>query len=246
MRRSSVNRRALATVVLVTSAAAGEAGKLRGWASSSLHRRAGTGRGWARSLLAGVVVLAVAVVGLAVVQAPLRAGATGTTGTIAAAAGMGAGSGLVNDPSVTYQATSGGTDPVNTASGDFHETATDLSVPGPGPSLSLTRTYNSLAASTKGTFGYGWTIDYGMHLTTKPTGAVTIFQTDGSSLTAVTESGSLTFPVWADSSLTHTGNTYTFVRHQTETFTFASTGELTAISDPNGLATTLAYATGHL
>jgi RHS repeat-associated protein len=56
-----------------------------------------------------------------------------------------------------------GGDPVNCATGNLVENQQDLSVPGIGPELNVTRTYNSqLAASEEepGSFGWGWTTAY--------------------------------------------------------------------------------------
>lgn len=53
-------------------------------------------------------------------------------------------------------------------------------------------------------------------------------------------------PTWADSTLTESGGTYTYVRQQTTTYTFNSSGSLTSISDPNGETTTLSYSSGIL
>jgi RHS repeat-associated protein len=133
--------------------------------------------------------------------------------------------------------------PVNCASGDFWHTFTDVSVAGRGPSLALTRTYNSLNASSKGIFGLGWSSSYDMHLTTNADGSVTVTAEDGSAVTATNNGGgSYLIPSWADSTLTQNANgTWTFVRHQTETFSFSSAGLLTSITDRNGYATTLAY-----
>jgi hypothetical protein len=47
-------------------------------------------------------------------------------------------------------------DPVDCATGNFSESYTDLSIPGRGPGLDLTRTYNSLGAGSEGPYGYGW------------------------------------------------------------------------------------------
>ena len=63
-------------------------------------------------------------------------------------------------PGVT-QATAG--DPVDTENGDFTQSATDFSIPGYGPALDFTRTYDAQAAQrqtvarTPGPLGYGWT-----------------------------------------------------------------------------------------
>ena len=59
-------------------------------------------------------------------------------------------------------------------------------------------------------------------------------------------SGGFTVPSWADSTLTSSGGTYTFVRQQQQTFTFNSSGQLTSIVDPNGATTSLAYTSGKL
>ncbi len=47
-------------------------------------------------------------------------------------------------------------DPVDTASGSFHESFTDVAIGGRGPGLSLTRRYSSAKADKLGWFGYGW------------------------------------------------------------------------------------------
>jgi len=58
-------------------------------------------------------------------------------------------------------------DPVNVATGNFSETATDLLAPGRLP-LQLNRTYNSDTATAQGAvagdFGYGWTFPFGATL----------------------------------------------------------------------------------
>jgi YD repeat-containing protein len=122
-----------------------------------------------------------------------------------------------------------------------------VSVPGRGPGLDLTRTYNSLNASTEGVFGYGWSSSYDERLVVNDDGSVTITEDDGSQVTAEPNgSGGFTVPSWADSTLTSSGGTYTFTRQATQIYTFNSSGQLTAISDPNGYSTTLTYSSGKL
>jgi RHS repeat-associated protein len=71
-------------------------------------------------------------------------------------------------PGVT-QATAG--DPVNTENGDFTQSADDLAIPGYGPALDFTRTYDAQAAQrqtvagTPGPLGYGWTDNWATSLT---------------------------------------------------------------------------------
>ena len=88
-----------------------------------------------------------------------------------------------------------------------------------------------------------------MHLTDNGDSSVTLTAEDGSRVTATpTGGGSYSAPSWADSTLTQNANgTWTFVRHQTETFTFSAGGQLVGISDLKGYATTLSYnASGQL
>jgi RHS repeat-associated protein len=138
--------------------------------------------------------------------------------------------------------------PVNCASGDFWHTFTDVSVPGRGPSLDLTRTYNSLDASTKGLFGYGWISSYESNLVVNGDGSVTITEDDGSQVIAEPDGGGgYTVPSWADSTLNRNGDgTWTFERQQLDTFRFNSSGQVTSITDRNQYQTSLNYASGQL
>ena len=132
--------------------------------------------------------------------------------------------------------------PVNCASGNFFHTFTDVSVPGRGPGVVLARTYNSQNASTAGIFGYGWSSTYDMHLTVNGDGSVTITAEDGSQVTATADgAGGFVMPAWADSTLTLANGIYSYTRQGDLTYNFDSAGQLTAITDPNGYTTALAY-----
>lgn len=132
--------------------------------------------------------------------------------------------------------------PVNCASGDFWHTFTDFDVPGRGPDLQLTRTYNSLGAATAGLFGFGWSSSYDSHLTVNADQSITIVEADGSAVTARPWSGGLVLPAWSSSTLTHLADgTYRFVRQAREIYTYSSAGKLLSIADPNGYPTTVTY-----
>ncbi|MBS1699280.1 MAG: type IV secretion protein Rhs [Actinobacteria bacterium] len=146
-------------------------------------------------------------------------------------------------------------DPVDTATGYFGETATDLATPGLGEALHVTRDYSAILADASGPigsvnvvngpFGYGWTFGYGLKSTTNADGSVTIRQEDGSAVT-FNVSGSTYTPAAPryDATLVKSGTSYLFTRHATDQFTFdTATGRLTAISDPAGRAATPSYAT---
>lgn len=63
-------------------------------------------------------------------------------------------------------------DPVNTENGDFTQSGTDLSIPGFGPALTFSRSYDASVAEqqtksgTPGPMGYGWTDNWASSLTT--------------------------------------------------------------------------------
>lgn len=141
-------------------------------------------------------------------------------------------------------------DPVDCATGDFWQTFSDVSVPGPGPALQLTRTYNSLAASSEGPFGYGWSDSYGMSLSVGSGGQVTVTQENGStvSFTPGPAPGSFSAPPRVMAALVQNADgSYTFTRHQTQVFDFSPSGRLESESDPDGYTTPLAYnASGQL
>ena len=134
--------------------------------------------------------------------------------------------------------------PVNCATGVFWHTFTDVSVPGRGVPLDLTRTYESSQAGTDGPFGYGWSDSYGMSLATGSAGNVTITQEDGSTVTfSPAGAGSFTAPPYVLATLVQNPDgSYTFTRDRGETsFGFSPAGRLTSETDLNGYVTTLAY-----
>ncbi|WP_091314074.1 RHS repeat-associated core domain-containing protein [Amycolatopsis tolypomycina] len=155
-------------------------------------------------------------------------------------------------------------DPVDTSTGYFGQTFTDLATPGRGLPLNFTRSYaegiadpsgphGSLAAD--GPFGWGWTDSYNLFATTAATGNVTVTQEDGSQVTFVDSAGSYapSAPRY-DATLAKNGSGYTFTRRGKEIFTFDTTsGHLTAETDLAGskanppYQTSLAYdGSGHL
>lgn len=146
-------------------------------------------------------------------------------------------------------------DPVDTSTGTFGDTFTDLSTPGRGIPLDFTRTYASALASPdgpnaalaeNGPFGWGWTYSYNLSASTDSTsGDVTIKQEDGSQVTFTDSSGTYTpsAPRY-DATLTKSGADYTFTRKSKEIFTFdTATGHLVSEADLIGSKATPPYAT---
>lgn len=92
------------------------------------------------------------------------------SGAPSTAVGLGSGDAAVHNTTCSQGA------PVNCASGDFWHTFGDLSIPGRGMALQLTRTYNSQDSGLVGMFGHGWASSYDMHLTENMDGTVTIYE----------------------------------------------------------------------
>jgi RHS repeat-associated protein len=130
-------------------------------------------------------------------------------------------------------------DPIDTATGNFGHTFQDLSIPGRGPALNLSRTYNSLAAADDGPFGYGWSSTYGISLSID-TSTVVVHQGNGAQATFTYDGTNWTAPPRVLAALRQNADgTWTFTRESREIFTFDSAGQLTAIADLNGYRTTI-------
>ncbi len=143
-------------------------------------------------------------------------------------------------------------DPVNTATGDYWETHTDASAPGNGAALAATRTYNSLAATTAGPMGNGWSFSYGMHLQIDPTsGNVTVVQGGGAQVTFTYSSSTSSFtapPRVTATLVENTDGTYTFTTQEPGNplaYAFSATGRLQRVTDRNGFQTAVSYPTAN-
>ena len=138
--------------------------------------------------------------------------------------------------------------PVNTDTGEFWHTFTDLAVPGRGMPLDLTRTYSSASASTLGPLGYGWTDAYGMSLSFDSSGNATVHAENSSSVTALVSGSSYYFPTDVLATLVKNGDgTFTFTRRNKSVYIFSAAGKLIEEADRNGYVTSLAYnGKGHL
>ncbi|MEW6155773.1 MAG: LamG-like jellyroll fold domain-containing protein, partial [Actinomycetota bacterium] len=129
--------------------------------------------------------------------------------------------------------------PVNTATGNFWHTFTDLAIPGRGVPLRLERTYNSDMAAVDGPFGKGWSSTYAMALSVSP-GQVTFTQENGSEVVFTVAGAGYAAPPRVRATLSKAPDgSYTVVRNGTETFLFGPDGALVALKDLHGQTTSV-------
>lgn len=135
-------------------------------------------------------------------------------------------------------------DPVDPATGNFSESAIDLSVPNRGGSIEFSRTYNSDAAASNGLFGRGWSSPWDMSLAFSGPGpdTVTVTQENGAVVVFNRDPVTSTYKPAAPrilATLVHGGTTWTLTRRARQRFDFNSTGLLTRAYDTNNNATTI-------
>ncbi|MEA2645411.1 MAG: hypothetical protein QOE92_494 [Chloroflexota bacterium] len=143
--------------------------------------------------------------------------------------------------------------PIDPATGNMTHDFVDISIPGRSRPLAVTRTYNSLAASTDGPFGYGWSSSLFSSLSCAANVA-TIVQENGSTAAFKPHAGGdCTGGVWDPvaprylASLVHNPDgTWTFERQGQDTFVFDASGRQTAYRDRNDYLTSFGYSGSQL
>lgn len=131
--------------------------------------------------------------------------------------------------------------PVNTATGNFWHTFDDLAIPGRGPALALSRTYNSMFAGQDGPFGFGWSDTWGMSLSVVASDA-TVRHGNCSEVRFSWDGSAWTVPPRMQASLVDNGDgTWTYTLRDRSFYDFDATGRLIAKRDLNGYTTTVTY-----
>ena len=144
-------------------------------------------------------------------------------------------------------------DPVNTATGDLFENATDLRLAGPGAPFVWERAYNSADTGSSG-LGVGWTDMFEAKITVSnpTTGQLTYRAGSGQQFqftkTSGGSSGAATYASKGfDGVLKRlSDNSYQLVTRDQRTFLFDSSGNLTQLKPRFLPATTLSYTSGKL
>lgn len=135
--------------------------------------------------------------------------------------------------------------------GNFTASATDASLAGVGPDLTLIRTYNSLDPRRDLAFGAGWTTRFDMRLTPDDDGSgnVVIRYPDGQDVRfGKNADGTYAPPPGRFAKLTYdsAGNTYRLQDKSGTTYDFSTGGLLAKITDPYSNSVTYTYSAGKL
>ncbi len=138
-------------------------------------------------------------------------------------------------------------EPINVATGNFWHTFTDLTLPGRGLPLQISRTYNSEDASRLSPLGYGWSHSYNMWIDRDGSNNYLVHLGNGS---IVTFDSAMNPPQRLMATLTSSSGIYVFTPTKSgERYLFQSMGtpatiRLYQIADQNGNVTALTYLTG--
>ena len=137
-------------------------------------------------------------------------------------------------------------EPVNTATGNYISQAIDAHLPGRGLPVDFVRSYNSLSTDI-GDLGKGWTSSFAMHLVLNVDSSITFVAEDGSRTPYAPDgAGGFLRPPGAYGALSAAGGGYDLQKRDQVRLQFDSTGLLQSLTDRNGNAISLVYASGHL
>jgi RHS repeat-associated protein len=134
-------------------------------------------------------------------------------------------------------------EPINLATGNYFYEHQDMSVPGRGLPLTITRNYNSLDTYS-GPFGTGWTFNYNMNLTViADNGNILVKREDGRrDLYILNPDGTYSPPPSVYDTLTKNADgSYTLEMKNHITYHFTPAGQLIDIVDNNGNTISLTY-----
>jgi RHS repeat-associated protein len=143
-------------------------------------------------------------------------------------------------------------DPVDCATGNLTETATDVSLTGRGVPLAISRTYNALDAASStgpGSFGYGWSAAFAQRLEVDGDGRAIVHQANGSTAMFWPDgTGGYVAPARVQATLVAVdGGGWDFTLPDGTVERFDGAGHATRITSPSGQVTAISYdADGHL
>jgi YD repeat-containing protein len=139
-------------------------------------------------------------------------------------------------------------EPVNVATGNMWLIQNDYQLPGAGPFLKISRTYNSSSQQT-GLFGRGWSTEYDEFIEVFDTNNLRLISSSGQAIYFNRSGGGSFSPAQTDfagSMAQNTDGTFTLTFKDGSVHRFSSAGKLTSITDRNNNQTVLQYVSGVL
>jgi RHS repeat-associated protein len=138
-------------------------------------------------------------------------------------------------------------DPVSDGLGRYEAAVTDATVASPGLPFAFTRSYTS-GDNFSSELGYGWHTVYGSRLTintsVSPNTATAHMGSGQQIVFTKNQDGTWAAPSWTTATLTYASGTYTLSQSDRTTWSFNSSGALTAITDRNGQRETVSGSVG--
>lgn len=139
-------------------------------------------------------------------------------------------------------------EPVNTLTGNWYYAHSDARLGGEVLPFDFSRTYNSEDPAI-GRFGKGWSDSYSVSLGIDPPTGNVVVRAEGGQQYAFTKQANGTYVAGqgVSDSLVKNGNgTFTLTRRDQRSYSFTTTGVLTAEKDRNGLGLAFSYTAGNL
>jgi len=140
-----------------------------------------------------------------------------------------------------------GGEPVNLANGNLYHQHSDLALPGRGPALAFTRSYNSGAGDVAGPLGFGWSHHYALHLVIDrsdpaATAVRRVSETGGGATFVENPDGSYAAPPSIHEQLVENPDgSFRLTRKDQTRYDFDANGRLLGVADRNSNTVALTY-----
>ncbi|MBC1943763.1 DNRLRE domain-containing protein [Listeria booriae] len=134
---------------------------------------------------------------------------------------------------------------VNATNGNFLFSETDFELEGRGPSINISRTFNSQNDQV-GLFGKGWTSTLETRVAEQPNGDVILFESDNKTQLFTKNDTKYEAPAGVYSELSKTANGFLLVEQDKSEVAFNAAGQLLSEKDQNGNTLTYTYTSGKL
>ena len=174
------------------------------------------------------------------------AGGSGSAGGAGAAGGSGGAGGTGGGTAGGFGGSGGVSGTGNSDTGNHHQRYPIVGASSRGDSSIGTALYHSSKDNTEGLFGMGWNSIYEVHISYTAGSSAIVKLADGTEQPFSETSGTFTAPAGVFSTLVkNTDGTWTMTFKNGAKYEFRTDGQLSAVKDPNGNTTAVAYNTSN-